>query len=490
MRLLKLILLLFSITFTQTVFSQTESKQASQASVLQDVDQIIAEWTPADEADSDTAKQQLLQMQMETVFSLKRFRAEVSQENYLEAIQLIEHVRPPSRDIDDLANWEQAKLTLIEDLRKLNEAAQNKWAEEVAEYITYVKQLCLDAQNSQDLNTAFIRGSRLKLRQQTRGNAWGERNIHLLEGAIYTLQQFASYLDFRSAGKSDAANKQIEALINDKSHYPILDVQVAQKYLLESPANWTEEKLCEHIFRDFKRIDDIEITLNHISEISAEADERQLDSIETLLYQFQTTKTLIETKKYPEALNSATTRYPSSSSPTYLYYEILLDNTLQAIVTSMAEDWQLSTALPKDGSADLMIKNLAEALIRESKLTELLSLCEMLKTNRITKQTFSRWTGSIPVISLYLGAVTAEKADLPVDAYNKYLKVIEAGNCPTDLILEYATERIKAIREAHPEVDSDSNNQLTNEIERLQKENEALSRRLDSYKRQPGFNRP
>lgn len=456
------------------------------------VDQIIQQWTPETENSKtdDREQQQLIRIQMDFLFGLKRLRAEISQENYADAVQQLSRMRPQTADMEVLVGWEEQKIKLAEYLGQLDQTAQLEWANEVNDFIDDVHKVCKNAQSAGDLDAELIRGTSLQAGQHTRGNAWGERSMKKLDGALFTLTQLATYFDFKNAGKLDAANQAIKQLLTDQSRFPVLDIETTQAFLLDSPADWKEEKLYGIVFRDYHSLDDIDLTLAHLAETSPEVNRQHRESLETLLHQFQSSRILIKANQYTEALQSVTSRYPSTSSGAFIYYQIMLDSVIGAIVTNMAERWEVTEVISGKESTEERVQALAEALIAEAKLTELLELSRLLESNRKTKELYPKWAESVPTVTLYNEAYAADQAEQYLIAYQKYREVISTGKYPSDLMLNQVTKRMQTIREEHPEVESEANNQLEQKLQELRRENQSLNRRLEMYMRRGETNRP
>ncbi len=160
----------------------------------------------------------------------------ISRGRYNEALQMLD--TGGFFGIPDNLQEEWSKLTdrLREQFAAKQTEALEKWGAVVNQLVADVKQACLEAKNSGDLDSAMLKCTGMQMRRDRSGGPLSDRIDHKLQGAITTLTAWANYLDFRDAGKAKAANDALRSL-NQQTGFPVLSVQEIDAHVLSDPAD-------------------------------------------------------------------------------------------------------------------------------------------------------------------------------------------------------------------------------------------------------------
>lgn len=380
---------------------------------------------------------------------------------------------------DDLRfEWMNLQASIHSAMQSAESTYLQKKLKESELLVKDVRDLCLTAQKSEDLNPLIIRCAdsqpRTARSTSSKNSPIVERINYLTQGCLTTLNKWGRYLDFKNKGHLEEANQALDSLKN-ASHYPVLtkdDIQKRQSKqdglidFLISREPVGELALREYIYKDITKITDITIALERVSKLKSvpynDQIIREFDTLTSLQNSWQLTNGGNSSAALSFLYNSRQRSIVNNPSPEL--------SRLINLVTTAAVNKQIaeisSIEASTDEQADVVMKRACQKLLEAGDLPKLEAVTR-LYARYFKNDDSAQWPPVHQYIAYYINAERFEAAGDLISAVNLYRQVVAAAS--VDFIpVQRAIKALERIKQSHPEILTDSNAAIMAELSSIQ----------------------
>lgn len=210
---------------------------------------------------------------------LKTLQMVIAQGDFERAKQIIQNLSNYAMPPEVVEEWGELVILLNKELDAQEAASMEKWRKDVDQLVSDAHKACIEAKEVADLDTVLIRCAALQMQRQQQNNVLGERVYYKLSGTAETLERWAKYLDYKSAGSTKSANEMLRNM-ESTGQFPLLTKEeVSAAYLPPGPAQMTIREAWPKIFENVNAPDDIPLAIQRIKVLSEEPQNPELSTL-------------------------------------------------------------------------------------------------------------------------------------------------------------------------------------------------------------------
>jgi hypothetical protein len=383
---------------------------------------------------------------------------------------------PPNLEVE----WIEIEQSLLTGLDAFRAKAFQKWAAQVDDLAKDVRQRCLDAKTSADLDPLLVRCAALQMQRLGQDNVAGQRAARKMAGVAGTLENWANYLDFRAAGNAVAANGVLRAMTTAGSQFPVLTMDDIQaRFMSEKSDRLTMEEAFERVFDGVKSAEDLSVALERMDHLSGLLDPAQLNGIQGEKIKIKRLQSAAEALRRGDEEGAIKSLNDLSSTgglafglPEYDRIKLAMVRPLLISKCKKYSDLQIG----EGEGPEPFLRRVIDQLFEKGEFAamgEVMKLGERLLRSAMNNPAFATDRG---LVERFAAGQRFETAGDFLSAVNEYRLVVGATGgiyAPA----KQAGEALRRLKEKHPEVFTDSEGFVLSELRALRQQIEILATR-------------